>query len=427
MQPQDVSLLTINWKRCIHVDDVIDENLIKRLTPKILEFREESDLPITVAINSPGGSLAAVDTLVALLTGPNQDGKRLEIITVSVHKAYSAAANLLASGNYAVALPESEILFHDVRYGGIDDVTPSVAKTVASKLQDANEEFSIRLANNIFRRLVWNYVDLDPKFKIFQEKYPDTYSRYEKVINACQEGQSSANIDIASFITSLYALLSKASDSLVDNAMRRLYQWGIMTKLANSFPTYRVESDNKSIAGMLDGMKAMFEQLLEALDKKGNQLIWEQAVPKLKLYIPLIIDKLLEEDKEIGRDFYKILESANEDFRLVDSINDNEHATMATKQLLQHKGIFFSNEARAQLESGDESLKQAAIKEVFPDVKLLWHFCVLQCRELFTGEHRMSPRDAQILGLVDEVVGGGAIESLREYGIQKSKQEVKTT
>jgi hypothetical protein len=47
--------------------------------------------------------------------------------------------------------------------------------------------------------------------------------------------------------------------------------------------------------------------------------------------------------------------------------------------------------------------------------RLLWLFCVQLCRELFSEEHRLSPYDAQVLGLLDEVCGGGPVQSRREF------------
>lgn len=96
-------LFTINWDRSIIVDDVINDDLVRRLTPKILNFRQQSNAPITIGIDSPGGSLESLRVLLGLLRGPNQDGESGEIYTVAINKAYSSAANLLSYGNYAIA------------------------------------------------------------------------------------------------------------------------------------------------------------------------------------------------------------------------------------------------------------------------------------------------------------------------------------
>jgi hypothetical protein len=49
---------------------------------------------------------------------------------------------------------------------------------------------------------------------------------------------------------------------------------------------------------------------------------------------------------------------------------------------------------------------------------LFWCFCVLLCRELFRGDHIISPWESQLLGLVNEVAGGGRVESYREWRVR---------
>ena len=142
---QDLKDLTINWDRCIYIDQPFNEELVKILTPEILSLRQKSNDPITIAINSVGGDVATIDTLIGLVKGPNQDGKSCTAITVVTSHAYSAAASLLALGDYAVAMPHSDILFHDTRYGRLQDVTPDAAKAAAKRLMSANERASLRL------------------------------------------------------------------------------------------------------------------------------------------------------------------------------------------------------------------------------------------------------------------------------------------
>ena len=50
-----ISTLTINWNRSLIIDSNIDDQLVKALTPKILELRAQNSDPITIGINSPGG------------------------------------------------------------------------------------------------------------------------------------------------------------------------------------------------------------------------------------------------------------------------------------------------------------------------------------------------------------------------------------
>lgn len=104
MSKYDVQELSVDWDRSLFIDATINDELVHRLTPSILSLRQKSSEPITVAIDSPGGSLASLDVLLGLLTGPTQSGEAGKIITVNTNHAYSAAANLLAFGNYATAL-----------------------------------------------------------------------------------------------------------------------------------------------------------------------------------------------------------------------------------------------------------------------------------------------------------------------------------
>ena len=133
---------TINWDRAIYLSGSIDDDLVTRLTPEILRLRHGNDAPITVGIDSVGGSVASMDAIRGLLEGPDQDGNTGRVIGVVTNAAFSAAASFLAFCDYSIALPHSEILFHDVRYGGIRDVTPDKAKTAAQQLQSANEKSS---------------------------------------------------------------------------------------------------------------------------------------------------------------------------------------------------------------------------------------------------------------------------------------------
>ncbi len=163
-KPKDKVGFSLNWNRAIHINTTIDDALLKELTPVILQMKQESSEPITVGIDCPGGSIAAVESLMGLLQAPDQDGRRTPIYTASTNRAYSAAATLLAFGEYSVAFPHSQILCHDMRYSGIDDVTPSKALRTARELERRNAALALRLAHRIRQRLIWVYLDLRPDF-----------------------------------------------------------------------------------------------------------------------------------------------------------------------------------------------------------------------------------------------------------------------
>ncbi|MGC2960158.1 ATP-dependent Clp protease proteolytic subunit [Paraburkholderia graminis] len=421
MSNPQVQAQTINWDRCIHIDDVIDDQYIDRLIPKILELRHSSNEPITVAINSPGGSLTALDVLLGLLTGPDQDGQVGKIVTVSVRNAHSAAANLLAFGTYAVALPHSEVLFHDVRYSGMEDVTPASARMAAARLQNANEEFSLRLAGRVFRRLAWNYIDLKPKFSAFQTRFPATYETYRLAIDSCQASQDgSERADIAGFATALFGEVSAASESLIHATVERLMRWGLTTRIAKALPKYRIKGSRKP--GLLDGTKNLFDELMKAGDSSVGKELWDKAEPDLHLFSLLLVENISKSETTKDFSFSKTLEAVNDDFKLIESINDPSHRRVITRNMLRYDHIFFSSEEQKMVNGTNEDERKSAFEAARPNAELFWFFCVLLCRELFNGEHRLSPEDAQVLGIVDEVAGGGRIQSRREYRKQNGLQ-----
>lgn len=157
-------MVVANWNRSILVNGDLNDEMVTRLTPEILRLRQESNEAITVGIDSNGGSLRSMDVLLGLLKGPDQKKQHPRIIMVVTNKAYSAAANLLAFGDYAVAYPHSSILFHDVRYDGLRDVTPDKAQASAKALKDSNQIHALRLAERCVTRLIWNYMDLSVNF-----------------------------------------------------------------------------------------------------------------------------------------------------------------------------------------------------------------------------------------------------------------------
>ncbi|UGQ45438.1 ATP-dependent Clp protease proteolytic subunit [Massilia endophytica] len=411
----DVEDRTANWNRCIYVDQTIDEELVRILTPQILRLRSESSQPITIAINSAGGSISAMETLVGLLTGPDQDGIEGKTVAVVTERAYSAAAVLLASSSYSVALPHTDILFHDVRYGGMEDVTPASAKVAVSQLQEINETFSLQLADQIFSRLVWNYIHFIGDFEGIVAQNDKVHSQFAKTIAACKAVYDGENgVDLASFATCLWVNVSRENECLVLNAMRHLHNWGIMTNLAKSFPDYR-QKGRHSRPGLLDGPKKLFETISRATKIADSSDVWSASEADMKLVISLLVANATRANVGRPMPMAKLLDVVSDDFKMIRSIDDPRHLRSTIGFLTKHKEIFFSGDALRALNGKDEEAKRHALARALPSGKMFWQFCVLLCRELFNGEHKITPTDAQVLGLIDEVPGENVVESLRDW------------
>jgi ATP-dependent protease ClpP protease subunit len=107
---------TPNPKRAIHIQGVIDQDMIYRLTPRIIALQGESRKPITAYIDSPGGDVENKSKLLRLLASGTQNSTTpCTLITVALSLAGSAAADFLSAGFYALAYPQSLIMYHGVR------------------------------------------------------------------------------------------------------------------------------------------------------------------------------------------------------------------------------------------------------------------------------------------------------------------------
>lgn len=409
----NIKALTIDWNRSLLIDSPIDDELIRRVTPKILTLRQESNEPITIGIDSPGGSLASLDVLLGLLTGPNQDGKMGKIITVATHRAYSAAANFLAFGTYAVALAHSQVLYHDVRYGGMENVTPEKARVAAKSLQDMNDMFALRLASKVIQRLIWIYIDLRSDFKDIQKAFPEPYKLYSAIADAyAPEVDGYQSFDLSNFATALWANLSPQNDTLIRSVMKRLQRWILLTNITKTVSTYRQKGSR--IPGLLDGPRHLYKRF------DGSPEHFQSSEEGLKLIISLIVAEISTVKTE-RVNFTLVLDRAAREYSILDSMNDPKHVRNATDLMLNNPHIFFEDKHASDIDHMSEVEKTEIYAKAAPYATLLWLFCVLLCRELFEGEHVLKPQDAQLLGLVDEVSGGGPIQSRRDFRLEQAQ------
>lgn len=409
--------LTVDWSRCVYVTGRIGDDLVAKLAPEILKLRQAGDSPITVAINSPGGSVSAMDALLSLITGPDQDGRRCVAITIVTNEAFSAAASMLAFGSYSIALPHTSILLHDLRYGGLQDVTPDKAKNAARQLQSANESFALRLANVVFKRLTWLYIDVRSDFSRLRQDN-ETYKRYAEVIKSCSVAPTdTVDIDIAALAAKIHRHLTGPNRKLLDQAVEQLSNWAAAMNAARFTPMYAQED---GAAGLLDGARNLYRALQRENDASpafGS----DQKAEDLRLFLLLAMAQLVS-----GRgSTVAALENAVADLALMDSINDPSHTDTASRLMLRHQSAFFKPAAMTILAGEDSAAKQAVMTEVRPYVKVLWHLCVLLCRELVTGDHTLNPVEALMFGLVDEVPGDTTIESRRQFRVKMEQQSAK--
>ncbi|MGB6693459.1 MAG: ATP-dependent Clp protease proteolytic subunit, partial [Terracidiphilus sp.] len=149
----------LNPSRSVQVVGKIDRDLLARVTPQILKLQAQSREPITVYIDSNGGSVAAAETLLSLLRVSDQDSSDpCHIITVVTTKAASAAADLLSSGDYAVAFPYSAVLYHGLRTEEQNAITAEYSSWLAFYLRRSNDRYALELAKKIDDRFTFRFV-----------------------------------------------------------------------------------------------------------------------------------------------------------------------------------------------------------------------------------------------------------------------------
>lgn len=415
--------LQLNWNRAIHIDTSIDDTLLKTLTPIILKLKQESTDPITIGIDSPGGSIPAMQALLGLLQAPDQDGNRTEIYTVSTNRAYSAAASLLAFGDYSVAFPHSKILYHDVRYTGIDDVTPSKALRTARELERGNVAFSLTLANQVRGRLIWVYLDLRDEFANARKRFAEFAEKQDAAFTDALPSDESRVVDIVGFALTLFSKLTSPTDNEISiKALHLLNSWMQIDKIERRLSTHKEGKGHttdmiKGINDLVAEIRSMDSGGQESVDSpepaQGDGLS-ESAQQDITLLLEVIARRFAT-DKHLNI-CDDGLDSIMEDFAFMKDINSNQHVHAITNLMIDHAYIFFGRSIATELRNTkDDAERRKILDPVYPQARMLWFYIVSLCRCLCRGEHLLTPYDAQLLGLVDEVLGGGPVESRREW------------
>lgn len=85
--------------RTVHMRGEINGKMVNEVGIEIRRLQLASPLPITLLIDSPGGEIKALKQILRIM-GMEIDGKRWAFVTVAGRQAGSAAASLLALGDY---------------------------------------------------------------------------------------------------------------------------------------------------------------------------------------------------------------------------------------------------------------------------------------------------------------------------------------
>jgi ATP-dependent protease ClpP protease subunit len=137
---------TPNPDRAIWIDGEINKALEDRLRPRTLELTSHSREPISIFIDSDGGSPAVGDRIMSLLRSAEDGAPASRIITVALSKAQSTAADLLSAGDFAIATPGSTLLFHGGSIPGLHSPRAKDLSLMAHGMTSLNEKRAVSLA-----------------------------------------------------------------------------------------------------------------------------------------------------------------------------------------------------------------------------------------------------------------------------------------
>jgi ATP-dependent protease ClpP protease subunit len=360
-----------NASRGVFVTREITDDLVGELAPKIVSLRQSGEEPICVYIDSAGGSVFYAERLLDLLTSPRQDGHVPWIVSVCIGFAASAAADLLALGQYAIAYPFAVIHHHGTRQTEQAVTVENIGK-IESSLRETNENFAIRLAAKLFHRLIVRILQIrrqeSPEF-LFHETIADPES----------------------FIGTLRGKLSERHRELVDDAIRRQNDVLEILKITGIKP----EDTNPPSEAQLLKAVIDFEMNKAGAAKKDSFSASELSA--------------------ISDNFYQLRGLYHERYWI------------NLLEIVRGRGQFFlqpDEEKEYQKIQGEEDRMKFLMNLIGPKLNPIWWFVVSLSRCLQTGEHTIGPIDAYWLGLVDEVIDSG-LPSLREAAeiVEQQKAE----
>lgn len=357
-------------ERSIFVNAVIDQALIDRLTPQIIALQAAARDPITVYIDSPGGSTMLAGVLERLLRASNQDfAPPCRLITVVTAAASSAAADLLSAGDYAIAYQDSTVHYHGVRTAPASPMTREVAAELSQYLRVRNDSYALALARKSIGRIIFLHQILKGDAAALRQT---------------PAGAKLSELD--GFLTVLSGKLGPLAAQLVQQARKKNAQHDLL--MAQLERTAFRSSAFRNAKRTADREAVLIKALVDFERKTNPAESWTFRRDGLS---------------RIADDFLLLIEFIQR--RSDDDLN----------QICDRWSDFvLSDEQKADFLTIPEAKRQEwKLDKLRPYLQPLWFFCVSLCQALQEGENELTAEDAYWLGLVDEVNGARHLPSMR--------------
>lgn len=336
-------------------------------------LQSQSRAPISVYIDSPGGSPSSAEALLRLLRLPDQDQSApCDIITAVTTRAASAAADLLSSGDYAAAFPSSTILHHGIRQFERNPLTLESTSLLSDMLRFSNDMYAMQLAQKIENRFTFRYVTVQNDF------------------DELRGGKSAPEMSVLDcFIEIIGKKLSPGAKKVWKKAKDRHGRY-------------------------LDLINSVLEQSEQISATKG-------AMEVQATIIKAIVD--FEVRTNQGDPAWSFQEGGMgrlvDDFFLLNEYVANNNSDRLKEWCTSFGKWTLPKEQAAEIDAiTDKDVRlERLIDTVRPILHPVWSFFVALCHALQEGENELTATDAYWLGLVDEVIGEDlwTIRDLEEF------------
>jgi hypothetical protein len=344
--------------RAIYLQGIIDQQLVDRLTPQIILLQNQNRNPITVYIDSPGGRVDLMETLLTLLGASDQDfTEPCRLITVAISRAASAAADLLSSGDYALAYPETAVLYHGVRLSEERPLTAETTSLLAQLLRARNDNYAMELARKIEFRFMFRFIALKSKFDTVRTDNGKHLS------------------DLECFLALISEKLSESAQQVLQKAQQR---------------------------------HGRYDALLDSVLRKKGKASYKSKAEFQAYMIKAVVDFEVHSNrrnKNWGFDGSG-LQRLTDDFLLLNEYIVTTRSERFKRLCSQWYDFLLDQPDLEEIERAPEDEKPQKITEkVRPLLQPVWSFFVALCHALQQGENDLTARDAFWLRLIDEVIG----------------------
>ena len=265
--------------------------MVEVLAPKIIRLRSESNQPITVYIESPGGVVASYQTIVDLLFSPDLDGQICRVITVGVGYVASAAAALLCRGDYVLCYPNCVIHCHGTRIRGVE-VTKERAEAISGGLLQLNRGMAGSFLQKASELLPWLHCfyreqkfedlsdligkNLSPKNKSIIDETCEKVNYFDELdayLHAEKKGQNLGDVELLQHIFNF--VIAKSSDKSNDEILSLTREFLWLTKEEEH--GFGSKSDMYSTLELICSDQALQSSAEENDPEKARKILREDA------------------------------------------------------------------------------------------------------------------------------------------------------